>query len=263
MQEDKFGYGKIRYKGSHRKRPEEDGNVRYSRYVLIVQPPTEENDQTVLCIPFSSKSTGIHEFEVVVQFNLVDKDSYGRIDKLFPANRKHLAKYICAMDDDSMEQVNQKLLYILGLVEHKTINTGVRQVEKEKKKEKEDRGVSKPNAPVSKNNVVSSNLSEVVFSGNKGEDMDKRILLAAQGKENVIQNPSRSNRNWKEDVIRIPPKRTNRKWDDESRKEFCIVCADKGVDTAAKIYGLKIKTVENYCKEWMKLYDISSIMLLK
>lgn len=241
------------YKGSHRKRPEEDGNVRYSRYVLIVQPPTEENDQTVLCIPFSSKSTGIHEFEVAVQFTLLDNDSYGRIDKLFPANRKNLVKYICVMDDVSMEQVNQKLLYLLGLVEHKTINTGVRQVEKEKKKnKKEDKTVSKPNPPsappVVKNNVVNSTPGVVVFSGNKGEDMDKRILLAAQGKENIVQ---------------LPPKRTNRKWNDGSRKEFCIVCADKGVDAAAKIYGLKIKTVENYCKEWMKLYDISTIMMPK
>ena len=236
------------YKGSHRKRPEEDGNVRYSRYVLIVQPPTEENDQTVLCIPFSSKSSGIHEFEVVVQFTLVDQNTYGRIDKLFPANRKHLAKYICAMDDVSMEQVNQKLLYMLGLVEHKTINSGVRQVEKEEKVKKEDRPVSKPKVPVIKNTVVSSNPPEVVFSGNKGEDMDRRILLAAQGKENIIQ---------------IPPKRIKRKWNDDSRKEFCIVCADKGVDAAAKEYGLKIKTAENYCKSWMKKYDISSIMKIK
>lgn len=227
------------YKSAHKKRPEEDGSVRYSRYVVIVQPPTEENDQTVLCIPFSSKSCGIHEFQVAVQFTLVDQNSYGRIDKLFPANRKHLVKYICAMDDVTISQMNQKLLYILGLVEHNTVNSGIRQVEKE------DKGVSKPNASVSKNNGMSSNPPEVVFSGNRGEDMDKRILLAAQGKENIV---------------RIPPRRINRKWNDKSRKEFCIICAEKGVDEAAKVYGLKLRTAENYCKSWMKLYDISSII---
>ena len=230
------------YKSSHRSRPEEDGNVRYSRYVLIVQPPTEENDQTVLCIPFSSKSCGISEFEVVVQFSLVDQNSYGRIDKLFPANRKHLSKYICAMDDVSISQINQKMLCILGLVEHKTVNTGIRQVEKEDKK------VVKHDVSVIKNTVESSNSSEVVFSGNRGEDMDKRILLAAQGKENII---------------RIPPKRINRRWNDKTRKEFCILCVEKGVDWAGNQYGLKYRTAENYYNTWSKKYDIRSVIPAK
>ena len=229
------------YKSSHRKHPEGDGNVRFSRYVVIVQPPTEENDQTVLCIPFSSKSCGIQEFEVVVQFSLVDQNSYGRIDKLFPANRNSLTKYICAMDDVSISQMDQKMLCILGLVEYKTVNNGIRQVEKE---EKEEKNVPKPNVSVNKNNAVRFNSSEVVFSGNRGEDMDKRILLAAQGKENIIQ---------------IPPRRINRRWNDKSRKEFCIICAERGVDEAARAYGLKLRTAENYSKSWMKLYDISSI----
>ena len=230
------------YKSAHKKRPEEDGSVRYSRYVVIVQQPTEENDQTVLCIPFSSKSCGIHEFQVAVQFTLVDQNSYGRIDKLFPANRKHLVKYICAMDDVSISQMNQKLLYVLGLVEYQTVNNGIRQVEKEDKK------ASKSNVPVNKSNVVSLNQPEVVFSGNKGEDMDKRILLAAQGKENIV---------------RIPSKRINRRWNDKSRKEFCTTCVEKGVNGAASQYGLKLRTAENYYKSWSKLYDIGTIIVTK
>ena len=85
-----------------------EGGLRYSRYVLIMQNTSAIQD-SVLVIPLSSNK----RYSSSVEVNLFNRSnstiSYVRVEKMFPINPAALNRYVCTLHPDVMNEIYKKL----------------------------------------------------------------------------------------------------------------------------------------------------------
>ena len=87
-----------------------EGNIRYSRYVLIIQNSDTVSGSTVV-LPLSS--SGFRKTDIAVQLLDSMSKSYIRINKLMTVNTSQLTKYICTLTDATMSCIDMAVAYYI------------------------------------------------------------------------------------------------------------------------------------------------------
>lgn len=103
------------YKSSGKEVDHGEATLRYSRYVLIVQ--TAETIQTnMLVVPLSTSrfSELDPEINIILQSGEVStRTSYARINSLFPVHPETLKRYVCSVNETTMEVITSAIMMFL------------------------------------------------------------------------------------------------------------------------------------------------------
>lgn len=89
-----------------------EGTLRYSRYVIIMQNSNTINN-SALCIPLSSHYNDPNDIEVTTKYQHNDSISYARIRQITPINVKQLDRYICTLSSECLLKLSLGLSRLL------------------------------------------------------------------------------------------------------------------------------------------------------
>lgn len=89
-----------------------EGNIRYSRNVLIIQS-TDSINGCAIVLPLSSSPFRPTDIEINIPFNGQPSCSYIRGNKIMSVNTAQLTRYICALSEEAMKMIDIALAYYL------------------------------------------------------------------------------------------------------------------------------------------------------
>lgn len=90
-----------------------EATVRYNRYCIVAQTTNTIDRSSVLVIPCSSTNHTQHDIQAPLAHVFRDNFTYARTRGIFPVHPRFLQKYICTLPENTMKQIELKLIELL------------------------------------------------------------------------------------------------------------------------------------------------------
>lgn len=184
-----------------------EGGIRYSRYVVIMQNTSAIQD-TVLVIPLSSNRRYSNSVEINLSHRNNSTISYARVEKIFPANPAALDRYICTLAPEVMEEITRHLQSLI-------IDDKCEEVTEFERPEKDD-------------------VEEIVDTRTIIDEDELPPRKPVQRKRIIVNVPSERKRS------------TRSKWDDSTRESFLFDYKNLSTDEMVAKYQIGRSSVYRY-----------------
>lgn len=230
--------------------PSGEVNLRYSRYVVIMQT-TETINTSVYVLPLTTNNRCVDNDVVVsITHRAIVNHSTVRVGRLMPVDPNTLTRYVCTLSPDTMERITRSFLKLI------VPNYGVYYNESL---------LEKSNSNKIDHAWLSS--SPVKF----GESETTNLMINANPEElssmAALHRPSRcmpeeveSNTDDEDEDDKF----TADDWNDIIRKIFIHICTERGVEYAAAYFDMHPDIAKQHFLSWIShnytdKYDMESI----
>ena len=212
--------------------------LRYSRYVVILQD--EVNAIGTLVVPLSSQNHTANDVEVPLMIGPQFRESvsYAKCRSIFPVAVCQLKQYICTLPEEKMKEIEGEIIKLMvpRILDHPATKSAVEILD----------------IPLSSDPVISMLPTTSVTEN--GITVTVKSVTAVD--PDPVKVPDENDIGNVLDTRKHP---IDKKWTDESKKEFLKMYTTDGKEATCKKFEIAPSSAYRYFTEWRKEFDLGSL----